>query len=64
MSCAANEEADRKHLKRPTVCTEAAEAVSTINLTTLYLVKVLSDLPPLMGPKQFAYQMKLTQTNL
>lgn len=40
----------------------AAQAVTAINLTTLHLDKVLSDLPLLMGPKQFAYQMKLTET--
>ncbi len=58
MSYAANEKADRKHLKGPTVYyTVAAEAVSKINLTTLHFDKVLSDLSLLMGPKQFAYQI-------
>lgn len=63
MSYAANEKAETKHLQGPTVYyTVAAEVVSTIHLTMLYLDKVLSDLPLLMGPKQFEYQMKLTQT--
>lgn len=56
----------RRHFGHTELCsnrstvhyTVAAEVVSTINSTTLYLVKVLSDLPSLMGPKQFAYQMK------
>ena len=50
------EKAGREHLEGPTVYyTVAAEVVSTINSTTLYLEKVLSDLPLLMAPTQFAY---------
>lgn len=59
MSYATNEKSERKHLKGPTVYyTVAAEVVSTINLATLYLDKVLSDLPPLMDPEKFAYQIQ------
>lgn len=43
--------------------TMSAQGVTIINLTTLHLDKVLSDLPLLMDPKQFAYQMKLTEEN-
>lgn len=46
----------QKHLKGHSVYhTVAAEVVSTINSTTLYLDKVLSDLLLLMGPKLFLY---------
>lgn len=54
----------KKYLKEPTgYYTMSAQGVTIINLTTLHLDKVLSDLPLLMGPKQFAYQMKLTREN-
>lgn len=56
MGYAVNEKAERKQLKGPTLnYTVAAQVVITINSTTLYLDKVLSDLAPVMGPKQFAY---------
>lgn len=54
MSYAANEQAERKHLKGHTVYhTAAAKVVGTINSATFYLEKVLSDLLPLMAPNIF-----------
>lgn len=50
MGYAANEKAMRKHLRGDAVYhTVAAEVVSTIISTTLYLDRVLNDPLPLMG---------------